>query len=164
MNVYTHKIDYLSPCTIAKLEAGTVLGHSSDDGLTTDSENWVINYSKGTEVVIFSANLFEDMWRQMNLNSEKQRLIHYLSYCPLLSCLSTQTLSNLIYDSATIIEFDPGQHICLMSKKSAINKDFSEFNKEVTTTAMSNAVANEHYKKTSEEEHGILVEVVKQMN
>lgn len=99
MHVLTHKLNYLSPSTIAKLESGAVLGHSSDEGLTTDSENWIINYSKGTEVVMFDMETFERMWRHMSLNSQQQRLIHYLSYCPLLSCLSYQTLSSLVYDS-----------------------------------------------------------------
>lgn len=53
MHVYSHKTDHLNPSKIAKLEPGAVIGHHSDNGLTTDSENWIVNYSEGTELIIF---------------------------------------------------------------------------------------------------------------
>lgn len=59
----------------------------------------------------------------------------------------------------------PGQQICQISKQSAINKEYSEFNKEQINTVMGSSVTNEHYKKVqTEDEHGILVEFVKQVN
>jgi hypothetical protein len=49
--------------TIARLEAGRIIGDSRDDGLTTHSENWIFSFVNNTEILWFSQELFDQMWR-----------------------------------------------------------------------------------------------------
>jgi hypothetical protein len=53
MHVKSHSIEILDPFTIARLDAGSIIGHHTDEGLTTFSENWILNYTNNTEVVWF---------------------------------------------------------------------------------------------------------------
>jgi hypothetical protein len=48
----------------------------------------VVNYSEGSEVIEFEKDDFEQLWKLTNLNAEKMRLYHFLSFCPLLTVLS----------------------------------------------------------------------------
>jgi len=41
MHIRSHSIEILNPFTVARLDRGSVIGHYSDDGLSTDSENWI---------------------------------------------------------------------------------------------------------------------------
>ena len=54
VHVKSHSLQILSPFTIARLDIGAIIGHKSDDGLTTNSENWLLTYSDNVEIVWFA--------------------------------------------------------------------------------------------------------------
>ena len=75
VHVKTHKLNLLSPITIAKLGSGKILGHECDDGLTSGCEQWVINYTEGTEIIHFEKEVFDEMWRIQNMNPKKATIM-----------------------------------------------------------------------------------------
>ena len=100
MHIRSHSIEILNPFTVARLDRGSVIGHYSDDGLSTDSENWIQCYQDKTACVWLLEEEFTSMWRAMGLVTDKMMLVHNASFNPMLSCLSEQTLTKLIFDHA----------------------------------------------------------------
>lgn len=150
LHVWSHKENQLEPDIIAKLQAGSVIGHKSDRGLTNDSENWILNFSEGTEIIEFEKSDFEELWKINCLDPEKMRLYNFLCFCPLLTCLSESTLKSLIFDKAEVLYLNPGQLISRVSKRSAINYDYKNFIKTLHQTSMSAAAQKEQYKNGEE--------------
>jgi hypothetical protein len=48
----------LNPVTIAKCNIGRVLGHESDNRVTTSSQTWIINFDQDTEMLFFDKKAF----------------------------------------------------------------------------------------------------------
>ena len=51
-------------------------------------------------------------------------LVNNAGFNPLLSCLSEQTITRLIFDHAKIVKFRSGELICQMSKRSVLNDKY----------------------------------------
>ena len=67
VHIISHSKGILTPYTEARHHQGKILGHDSDNGITTNSQNWIINYDQGTEILFFEKELFEKLWEIPNL-------------------------------------------------------------------------------------------------
>ena len=64
VNINCHNIEgMLSPITIAHYGAGQILGHHSDERLTTNSQTWIVSYNQETEILFFDSTAFEKLWK-----------------------------------------------------------------------------------------------------
>jgi hypothetical protein len=56
---------------LGKFGQGKVLGHKSDNGLSSNPMIWVICYEDDTEILFFKPDKFEKLWYQQLKNKDK---------------------------------------------------------------------------------------------
>lgn len=61
--IRSHAGNILEPQIESKYEKGRILGHDSDDGITTNPQNWLLAFDEGTEILFFPYDVFEELWR-----------------------------------------------------------------------------------------------------
>ena len=130
VRIKTHQHDILSPSVEAKYGKGKILGHYSDNGVTTNPQSWVIAYDENTEVLFFETSVFNKLWNIQFQKTDRQIIEANIECNPLLRCLSDQSQYQLIYEDMEIRKFLPGQLICRMSKRSKLNTLFSRLQEE----------------------------------
>jgi hypothetical protein len=74
----------LNPVTIAKCNIGRVLGHESDNRVTTSSQTWIINFDPDTEILFFDKKAFAQLWKIQDLNLGRQIIERCLLMNPLI--------------------------------------------------------------------------------
>lgn len=109
------------PTVEAKYGCGKILGHDSDNGITTNPQSWLITYDEGTEVVFFPKRIFNKLWKIQLLKVDRQIIEANIECNPLMRCMSDQSQFQLIYEDMQIRKFKPGELICRMSKRSRLN-------------------------------------------
>lgn len=53
IRIKNHQSNILSPTVEAKYGKGKILGHHSDNGVTTNPQSWIITYDENTEILFF---------------------------------------------------------------------------------------------------------------
>lgn len=125
--IRSHAGSIMEPQIEAKYEKGRILGHESDDGITSNPQNWLLSFDEGTEVLFFPADDFEELWRTQLLKIDKQLMEANIECNHLLHQMSDQSQFQLIYEDMEIRKYHPGQLICRMSKRSRLNRHFENF-------------------------------------
>ena len=118
----------LNPVTIAKLTRGKIIGHESDNRVTTSSQTWIISFDEGTEILFFDKLAFNKLWQEQNNRTDAKLIEEYILRNPLMQCLSEQSLKQIVFEDLIVKRFRPGQMICRMTKRSETNKNFSFIN------------------------------------
>ena len=59
VKIVSHSMGMLTPYTEVRHLPGKILGHTSDDGISTSSQNWLFCYDEGTEIIFFEYDVFE---------------------------------------------------------------------------------------------------------
>ena len=155
VHLLSHSKDIMNPEIIGKFGAGRILGHRSDEGLTKQSDTWIVNYENGTEIVFFSEHVFEEMWNMQNLIMDKEVIKANIQCNHLLGTLSEQTLNYLIFEAIQIRRYKPGQLICRMSKRSKLNnlyKKLYEVKKSKMADAIEQKIQKQHIQEIAAEE------------
>lgn len=91
VRIKTHQHDILSPSVEAKYGKGKILGHYSDNGVTTNPQSWVIAYDENTEVLFFETSIFNKLWNIQFQKTDRQIIEANIECNPLLRCLSDQS-------------------------------------------------------------------------
>jgi len=86
--IVSHSLGAMTPYTETRRHAGNILGHESDNGLTTKSVNWIICYDDDTEILFFPKSIFDKLWDIQFLKTDKQIVEANIECNPLLRCLS----------------------------------------------------------------------------
>lgn len=63
VRVKSHDDEMLNPTVLCKYGKGKILGHLSDNGVTTHAQSWIISYDDCTEILFFTREEFEKLWR-----------------------------------------------------------------------------------------------------
>ena len=129
LRIKSHCIDgMLNPVTIAKLSVGKIIGHESDNRVSTSSQTWIISFDEGTEILFFDKQAFNKLWEEQNKQPDAKFIEQFLLMNPLMQCLSEQSMKQIVHEDLIIKRFRPGQSICRMTKRSEINKLFNYIN------------------------------------
>ena len=86
--IRSHKDSIMSPTIEAKYGKGKILGHESDDGITSNPQSWLLAYDEQTEILFFPKELFEGLWRKQLLKVDKKMIEAAIESNSLLHCLS----------------------------------------------------------------------------
>ena len=62
IRIKNHQDNILSPTVEAKYGKGKILGHHSDNGVTTNPQSWIISYDGNTEILFFETSIFCKLW------------------------------------------------------------------------------------------------------
>ena len=65
VKIISHSMGMLTPYTEARQLQGKLLGHDSDWGISTSSQNWLFCSDDGTEIVFFEQEIFEKLYYQL---------------------------------------------------------------------------------------------------
>jgi len=123
IRIRSHENGVLTPFTVGKYKEGQIIGHGeSDNNITTHSQTWFLAFEPNTEVVFFPKAVFNQLWKKQKFNTQHTILAEMLRNNVLFKHLSEQTIYALVFDVATVKKYRPGQLICRMSKRSAMNK------------------------------------------
>jgi len=136
VHIISHSKGILTPYTEARHHQGKILGHDSDNGITTNSQNWIINYDHGTEILFFEKEVFEKLWQIQFLKVDRQIIEANIECNKLLHCLSDQSQYQIIYEDMQIRKFKPGELICRMSKRARLNHYYKSFYHDKTDDLM----------------------------
>lgn len=121
LHLMCHHKNIMLPDTLGKLGPGRLIGHISDEGISSMSDTWIVIHDECTEIVFFDEQIFNDIWRVQNLAAEKRIIQSNLQCNPLFNCLSQQSLNYIVNDCIQLRIYRPGELICRMSKRSKIN-------------------------------------------
>ena len=62
VKIVSHSRGLLTPHTEVRHLQGKIIGHESDDGISTNSQNWLFCYDEGTEILFFPYDIFNKLW------------------------------------------------------------------------------------------------------
>ena len=78
----------MEPTIEAKYDKGKILGHDSDNGITSNPQSWLLSYDDCTEVLFFPKDVFEKLWRLQLLRFDRQIIEANIECNPLMRCMS----------------------------------------------------------------------------
>ena len=129
VKVNCHNIEgMLNPITIGVYGVGQILGHQSDDRLTNNSQTWIVNYNKETEILFFDTREFNKLWDKQNQFVDKSLIEKCLMMNPLIRCLNDQSIKQIVHEDVVLKKYRPGQMICRMNKRSRVNMLYDNIN------------------------------------
>ena len=62
VKIVSHAHGLLKPYTEVRHLPGRIIGHKSDNGISTNSQNWLFSQDEGTEILYFEKNIFNKLW------------------------------------------------------------------------------------------------------
>ena len=71
VKILSHSKGILNPYTEVRHHQGRILGHQSDNGISTNSQNWLFSYDEGTEILFFDKETFEKLWYIQIMRTDK---------------------------------------------------------------------------------------------
>jgi hypothetical protein len=88
VRIKNHEDDILNPTTVAKYGKGKIIGHDSDNGITNNSQTWIITYDDETEILWFDKADFNQLWKIQLQKVDRQIIEANIECNKLLRCLS----------------------------------------------------------------------------
>lgn len=88
VRIKNHSDDILNPTVLGKYGEGKILGHDSDNGITNNSQSWIITYDDETEILFFSKADFNQLWKIQLRETGRQIIEANIECNKLLRCLS----------------------------------------------------------------------------
>ena len=98
VKIVSHSQGMLTPFTEVRHHRGKTIGHKSDNGISTSSQNWLFCYDEGTELLFFEPEIFDELWHMQMVESDKQIIEANIECNKLLHCLSDQSQFQIIYE------------------------------------------------------------------